>query len=116
MFSECNKMLLSLRLLLLYLPSEYECFSDLALLFSAGRTVVSIDSYEDVPVNNEAALLKAVSSQPVSVAICASQAMQFYSSGVIAGEGTCTGLNHGVLAAGYDKVCRLFASRQPCLL
>ncbi len=78
--------------------------------------MVSIDSYEDVPVNNEAALLKAVSSQPVSVAICASQAMQFYSSGVIAGEGTCTGLNHGVLAAGYDKVCRLFASRQSCLL
>ena len=77
---------------------------------------MSIDSYEDVPVNSEAALLKAVSSQPVSVAICASQAMQFYSSGVIAGEGTCTGLNHGVLAAGYDKVFRQFASRQSCLL
>ena len=47
--------------------------------------------------------MKAVSAQPVSVAICASDAMQFYSSGVIAGEGSCTGLNHGVLAAGYDK-------------
>ncbi len=65
---------------------------------------MSIDGYEDVPVNNEAALAKAVSSQPISVAICASQAMQFYSSGVIAGEGSCTGLNHGVLAAGYDTV------------
>ncbi len=64
---------------------------------------MSIDGFEDVPVNNEAALMKAVSTQPVSVAICASEAMQFYSSGVIAGEGSCTGLNHGVLAAGYDK-------------
>lgn len=31
--------------------------------------VVSIDSYEDVPVNNEAALKKAVAGQPVAVAI-----------------------------------------------
>lgn len=66
--------------------------------------MVSIDGYEDVPVNDQAALEKAVSSQPVSVAICASEAMQFYSSGVIVGEGSCTGLNHGVLAAGYGKV------------
>ena len=65
---------------------------------------MSIDGYEDVPVNNEPALAKAVSSQPISVAICASQAMQFYSSGVLAGEGSCTGLNHGVLAAGYGEV------------
>lgn len=72
--------------------------------YNAGRTVVSIDGYEDVPVNSEAALTRAVSSQPISVAICASEAMQFYSSGVIAGAGSCTGLNHGVLAVGYDKV------------
>lgn len=73
----------------------------------AERTVVSIDGYEDVPVNDEAALAKAVTKQPVSVAICASEAMQFYSSGVIAAEGSCTGLNHGVLAAGYDVVSTL---------
>ncbi|BDA42488.1 KDEL-tailed cysteine endopeptidase CEP2 [Coccomyxa sp. Obi] len=66
------------------------------------RTVVSIDGYEDVPVNDETALAKAVTKQPVSVAICASEAMQFYSSGIIAAKGSCTGLNHGVLAAGYD--------------
>lgn len=30
---------------------------------------MSIDSYEDVPVNNEAALQKAVVSQPIAVAI-----------------------------------------------
>lgn len=31
--------------------------------------VVSIDSYEDVPENNENALKKAVANQPVSIAI-----------------------------------------------
>lgn len=74
----------------------------------AARTVVSIDGYEDVPVNDETALAKAVTSQPVSVAICASEAMQFYSSGIIAAKGSCTGLNHGVLAVGYDKANLLF--------
>jgi hypothetical protein len=44
------------------------------------RKVVSIDSYEDVPANNEAKLAQAVTVQPVSVAICAS-ALQFYASG-----------------------------------
>ena len=66
--------------------------------------MVSIDGYNDVPVNDEGALAKAVTAQPVSVAICASESMQFYSSGVMAGAGSCTGLNHGVLAVGYDKV------------
>ena len=42
---------------------------------------VSIDSFEDVPQNSEADLAKAVSQQPISVAICASQ-LQFYSSGM----------------------------------
>jgi Papain family cysteine protease len=42
---------------------------------------VSIDSYEDVPVNDESALKKAVANQPVSVAIeASSQSFQFYSS------------------------------------
>ncbi|KAI3832697.1 hypothetical protein MKW98_002243 [Papaver atlanticum] len=61
----------------------------------------SINGYEDVPANNEASLLKAVSKQPVSVAIDASgQEFQFYSSGVF--TGTCgTDLDHGVTAIGY---------------
>ena len=43
--------------------------------------VVNIDDYEDVPVNNEQALQKAVANQPVSVAIEASgMAFQFYES------------------------------------
>ena len=67
------------------------------------RNVVSIDGYEDVPENDEAALKKAVSMQPVSVAICASGGLQFYSSGVVDGK-CCTELDHGVLAVGYGVV------------
>ncbi|RZC69026.1 hypothetical protein C5167_032147 [Papaver somniferum] len=67
----------------------------------ADTHAASINGYEDVPANNEASLLKAVSKQPVSVAIDASgQDFQFYSSGVF--TGTCgTELDHGVTAVGY---------------
>lgn len=41
----------------------------LVVLLQKNNKVVSIDSYEDVPANNEAALQKAAASQPVSVAI-----------------------------------------------
>ncbi|XP_077233441.1 senescence-specific cysteine protease SAG39-like [Tasmannia lanceolata] len=60
-----------------------------------------INGYEDVPANREKALLKAVASQPISVAIDASgNAFQFYSSGVFTGD--CgTNLDHGVTAVGY---------------
>ncbi|KAL5844800.1 hypothetical protein ACOSQ4_010758 [Xanthoceras sorbifolium] len=63
--------------------------------------VVSIDDYEDVPVNDEKALQKAVANQPVSVAIeGGGRAFQFYESGVF--TGTCgTALDHGVAAVGY---------------
>ncbi|BBN19709.1 cysteine proteinase RD21 [Marchantia polymorpha subsp. ruderalis] len=63
--------------------------------------VVTIDSYEDVPFNDEAALLKAVAQQPVSVAIeAAGRDFQLYTSGVF--TGTCgTDLDHGVTAVGY---------------
>ncbi|XP_052622587.1 vignain-like [Lactuca sativa] len=61
----------------------------------------AITGHEDVPANNESALLKVVASQPVSVAIDASGSdFQFYSSGVFTGE--CgTELDHGVTAVGY---------------
>ncbi|KAI3983716.1 hypothetical protein MKX01_001120 [Papaver californicum] len=64
----------------------------------AGNHAASINGYEDVSANNEASLLKAVSKQPVSVAIDASgQDFQFYSSGVF--TGTCgTELDHDVTA------------------
>lgn len=43
--------------------------------------VVAIDDYEDVPENDEKALLKAVANQPVAVAIeGSSMAFQLYDS------------------------------------
>ncbi|CAA7395919.1 unnamed protein product [Spirodela intermedia] len=63
----------------------------------------TIDGHEDVPANDEDALLKAVANQPVSVAIDAGgRKFQFYSEGVFAGD--CgTELNHGVVAVGYGE-------------
>ncbi|XP_065020482.1 vignain-like [Musa acuminata AAA Group] len=62
---------------------------------------VVIDGYEDVPVNDEDALLRAAANQPVSVAIEASgQDFQFYSEGVF--TVSCgTELDHGVAIVGY---------------
>ncbi len=65
------------------------------------RAVVSIDSFEDVPVDNECALAKAVTAQPVSVAICASANLQLYAEGIL--DQCCTELDHGVLAVGYGE-------------
>nr|XP_043629331.1 senescence-specific cysteine protease SAG39-like [Erigeron canadensis] len=60
-----------------------------------------ITGHEDVPVNSESALLKAVAMQPVSVAIDAGGVdFQLYSAGVF--NGTCgTELDHGVTVVGY---------------
>ncbi|KAG6516893.1 thiol protease SEN102-like [Zingiber officinale] len=68
---------------------------------SENLPVVTIDGYEDVPTNNENALMEAVANQPVSVAIEASgSAFQFYSEGVFTGR--CgTDLDHGVAIVGY---------------
>lgn len=50
-------------------------------VFQKNARVVSIDSYEDVPKNDEQALKKAVAHQPVSVAIEAGgRAFQLYKS------------------------------------
>ncbi|KAF9591097.1 hypothetical protein IFM89_001441 [Coptis chinensis] len=61
----------------------------------------NITGHEDVPANDEKALLKAVANQPIAVAIDAGGSdFQFYSSGVFTGE--CgTQLDHGVTAVGY---------------
>ncbi|KAI7738545.1 LOW QUALITY PROTEIN: hypothetical protein M8C21_032893 [Ambrosia artemisiifolia] len=63
--------------------------------------VVSIDGYEDVPVNDELALQKAVANQPITVSIEASSLdFQFYDSGIF--SGSCgTDLDHGVVVVGY---------------
>ncbi|KAL2477150.1 KDEL-tailed cysteine endopeptidase CEP2 [Forsythia ovata] len=56
---------------------------------------------EDVPVDSEFALLKAVANQPVYVTIDSSQSeFQFYKSGVFTGDCE-TDLDHGVTAVGY---------------
>lgn len=64
-------------------------------------SAAKITGYEDVPANNEKALLQAVTNQPVSVAIDGSSFdFQFYSSGVFSGSCS-TWLNHAVTAVGY---------------
>ncbi|GMI72871.1 senescence-associated gene 12 [Hibiscus trionum] len=60
-----------------------------------------IVGYEDVPKDNEEALLKAASQQPVSVALDgAGYGFQFYSGGVFGGACR-TRLNHAVTVVGY---------------
>ncbi|KAJ4830637.1 hypothetical protein Tsubulata_036749, partial [Turnera subulata] len=68
-----------------------------------GSHAATITGYEDVPANNEAALMKAVAHQPIAVAIDAGgYEFQFYSSGVF--TGSCgTELDHGVAAVGYGE-------------
>ncbi|KAL8111723.1 hypothetical protein AgCh_019435 [Apium graveolens] len=63
--------------------------------------VVVIDGHENVPENDEDALMKAVANQPVSVAIDAGGSdFQFYKEGVFTGD--CgTELDHGVAVVGY---------------
>nr|AAL60580.1 senescence-associated cysteine protease [Brassica oleracea] len=63
--------------------------------------VVTIDLYEDVPANSEESLKKALSHQPISVAIeGGGRAFQLYDSGIF--DGICgTDLDHGVVAVGY---------------
>ncbi|KAG6531579.1 thiol protease SEN102-like [Zingiber officinale] len=62
---------------------------------------VTIDGYNDVPANNENALMAAVANQPVSVSIDAGgSSFQFYSEGVFTGP--CgTKLGHEVAIVGY---------------
>ncbi|CAH8345062.1 unnamed protein product [Eruca vesicaria subsp. sativa] len=65
--------------------------------------VVTIDGYEDVPTKDETALKRAVSYQPVSVAIEAGgRVFQHYQSGIFTGE--CgTNMDHAVVAVGYGS-------------
>lgn len=61
----------------------------------------TISGYEDVPSNNEAALLQAVANQPVSVGVDGGDMnFQFYSSGIFH-ESCGTDLDHAVTAIGY---------------
>ncbi|KAG6549528.1 hypothetical protein Mapa_008909 [Marchantia paleacea] len=65
------------------------------------KDAATITGYEDVPVNSEKDLQKAVAYQPVSVAVDASSFdWMFYGGGIY--DGTCgTSLDHGVVVVGY---------------
>ncbi|ONK58179.1 uncharacterized protein A4U43_C09F9150 [Asparagus officinalis] len=79
-----------------YIATERKCDAT-----KNSHHIVVIDGHEDIPENDEEALMKAVANQPVSVAIEASgSAFQFYSEGVFTGD--CgTELDHGVAVVGY---------------
>ncbi|CAN0913594.1 Senescence-specific cysteine protease SAG39 [Linum grandiflorum] len=68
-----------------------------------GSHIAQITGYQKVPANSEAALLKAVANQPISVSVDAGDGkFMFYSSGVFTGD--CgTNLDHGVTAVGYGQ-------------
>eukprot|EP00854_Cymbomonas_tetramitiformis_P019592 gene19592-23434_t len=69
----------------------------------ASVDAVTIDGHEDVPKDSDSAMMKALTNQPVSVAIEADQqAFQLYTSGIFSAP--CgTQLDHGVLAVGYGS-------------
>lgn len=73
--------------------------------FDYAWTGATMGGYTDVQAGNEGALQNAANSQPVSVAIDASQtSFQLYRSGIYY-EGSCSSsnLDHGVLVVGYGS-------------
>lgn len=65
------------------------------------KTVVEIKNYHDIE-SNEKVLKRAVSQQPVSVAIQANlSSFRFYSNGVYSDPMCGDGLDHGILIVGY---------------
>lgn len=81
-----------------YQESQQTCNSTTQSLAFPAATITG---YETVPMNNEEALLKAVSQQPVSVGIEGTgAAFRHYSGGIFDGE--CgTDLHHAVTIVGY---------------
>ncbi|KAI8534618.1 hypothetical protein RHMOL_Rhmol10G0104200 [Rhododendron molle] len=72
---------------------QFEC--------AQGDYAAMITGYENVPSNNESALLNAVANQPASVSIGdGGHGFQFYKSGVFA-EGCDTARNHALTIVGY---------------
>ncbi|KAJ3641087.1 hypothetical protein Zmor_027607 [Zophobas morio] len=73
--------------------------------YDASQSVTSINGYYDLPSGDENSLANAVANNgPVSVAIDATDELQFYSQGIIY-DSTCNDrdLNHGVLVVGYGS-------------
>ncbi|XBI98211.1 hypothetical protein VPH35_018481 [Triticum aestivum] len=70
---------------------------------AGSNSAATITGFEDVPINNEGSLMKAVANQPVSIAVYrGDMTFQFYSGGVM--TASCgTDLDHGIAATGYGK-------------
>ena len=82
-----------------YIANDQNCLS------SSCKVVTKIDSIVDVNPNSEKDLLKAVSIQPVSVAIEADASVfQSYKDGVMDSLKCGTNLDHGVLVVGYGTL------------
>jgi C1A family cysteine protease len=79
----------------------YQAMDGTCDMEKASNPEAQISSFEDVPANNEEALLKAVAGQPVSVTVDGyGTAFQLYSSGVFNGD--CgTRPTHAVTVIGY---------------
>ncbi|OMO92518.1 hypothetical protein COLO4_17501 [Corchorus olitorius] len=68
---------------------------------TSASVAASITNYEEVPANDEEALLKAATNQPVSIAIDGSgREFMYYQSGIFAGSCT-TSLTHAVTIVGF---------------
>ena len=64
--------------------------------------VIEIKNYNDITQNNEKALARAVTKQPISVAIQANKrSFQLYHSGIYSDPDCGYNLDHGVLLIGY---------------
>lgn len=84
-----------------YIPIDEKCHNNTQKCHKYGN----ITGCVDVEPNNEVALKKAVSKQPVSVAIEADkEVFQFYKQGIIDSKSCGTNLDHGVLVVGYNEV------------
>jgi len=82
--------------------SEYPYTAHDGKCKDAGDGVVKVTGYTDVPANDRAALLEALSHGPVSIAIEADQsAFQSYGGGILNDKSCGTQLDHGVLLVGH---------------
>lgn len=83
------------------LEADYPYTARTGTCHSSGKTVaVKISTHADVKEKSESDLNKAVTQQPVSIAVDARK-WQSYHSGVFSGCGALVQLDHGVLAVGY---------------
>ena len=81
---------------------EYQEMDGTCDAMKSSNPAARITGYEDVPANDEEALLKAVSAQPISVAISVGEEFKMYKSGVFSG-GCGQSLNHAVTLIGYGQ-------------